>query len=680
MNNIALNEETLKHLTQKIVDTIPTKTSDLENNSDFISKSYTDRKIRNMKTPGGADKSVLDDNAKAGNKTWSSKKIQDRAMEFEDLIWQEVEGVNPTVENSKVGYMKEIEIFGDTWQDSDGKNLINLKSAILSDMDGDSGKPKPGKTTHIIDDFIEIKDTNNFYVCCEKDIPSTLSGESVMLYFYDVDKNYLGSGTRYGFTTKIIKTTLTKIEIRAKDAKYFKIRIANPGLELLKEYGLYMGGKVEKYEPYHKADLSDIHHVGEPMGDGTYRVEVKTIGKNIFDPSEWENKETIDGRLACVFHGWYNGDKDKNGNPLIFKFKTPVTPGTLISIFCSNKATNHFNKFWLVDSKTGRRQEIVNNTIKGVWTETIGDTIANNIYDCIVCATGDPSAMGYIDKLSIVIGETINQYIPHHSSKQTLFLPCQLSKVRDVQDRLYWNGSKYIIEKNIKEAVLNGSENWLKTNWDLPETMCFNTKDIKCRINEEPHINNTFKASTKYNYGTDEESTYVNISALFIRVNRTKLEPQSIEGLKKWLGENNITIYYQSPEPQLIEAEITEQIFPSTYKDKTHFFINGGKMTPKIKCKVPVSAGGVITTLIQEAADLQKEVENAKEKNKTQDKAIIDNMLAIDNLLTSTVNLVTTLDDDVQIECENIVKLYEKMVEMGLVDQVPLIYRNLILK
>ena len=46
-------------------------------------------------------------------------------------------------------------------------------------------------------------------------------------------------------------------------------------------------------------------------------------------------------------------------------------------------------------------------------------------------------------------------------SKATILLPCQLMKVRDVADKLYWDeeNNQYIIEKKIKKIIYPNYQN-----------------------------------------------------------------------------------------------------------------------------------------------------------------------------------------------------------------------------
>ena len=654
-NKLSFNQDTVKHLAKKVVDTIPSGVSDVKNDSDFITKSYTDRKIKNMKIPNGVDKSIIDDKGLSGSRTWSSKKIEDRALEFQDLMWQEVEGVNPTVENSKIGYMKEVEIFGNTWQDKDSKNLFDGEFE-LGQYESSGLEIQNDNMVRNKNKFIPIKPNTQYT------LSATKGGESLRYMTFEYDEKKKG--------IQILATKTFRTHANARYLNFEITSLIEGDIKIQLEEGL----EATSYEPYHKADLSDIRHVGEyDEESGKYKVEVGSCGRNLWDPNVMFN---IEGYSSGIYRSKQIKLKP-NTNYIISANEKEILPSSIIVALRVDKEET--------GSVSGLGYPILNNNIS---EKTQFTTPKNGLQGFAFnvdidrkyenTQNGLDTIKKYFD-IQLEEGLSPTQYEPYKSNKQTLLLPCQLSKVGDVQDRLYWNGKKYVIEKNVGRVDISKSNAYLSRTLD-------NHVRIWVPDNKIPHIKqygkclvcNQFRQEKLIGVVNKEGIDYTN--GFDIQIEKSKLEEHNINGFYKWLEINPTYVLAPLKTSQLIETDITEEIFPSTFKDKTHFFVNGGKMIPKIKCKVPVSAGGVITTLTQETAVLRQEIEQTKEKNKTQDKTIINNMLSIDDILTSTVSLVSTLDDETQVECKNIVKLYEKMIEMGLVDQVPLIYRNLILK
>ena len=142
------------------------------------------------------------------------------------------------------------------------------------------------------------------------------------------------------------------------------------------------------------------------------------------------------------------------------------------------------------------------------------------------------------------------------SHKTTILLPCQLQKVGDVYDRLYWDSEKgkYVVEKNICKRVIDGDYTWGATPSyyyvfsffkEKPKSTIFiESQDMKC----------------------------VNLGTLNLYIPLSKFT--SKDECKNHFSSNNMSLYYQLTTSQLIETNITEKILLPCYSEKTHIFVN----------------------------------------------------------------------------------------------------------
>ena len=576
--------------------------------------------------------SCINDNTISKEKTWSSEKISDFTLKNIDTTWTEIKDTNPSVNFTKEGHMKEVEIFGNTWQDTEGNNLINLsdaKQGIFNNSTGDY--EEASEIENVIDKFIVVEDVENFYFHVNKQTEQGKGTYCLVLYCYDTNKKYLGENSRVLISSeKATITNFTKIEFSNKDTKYIKIRFPYRNLPIFKENELYIGKM---------ADLSDIRHVGELQEDGRYKIEVESSDVGL-------GRELVVSDVLGTHHSatWQTFQMDFS---IIDKIKNIL--GDEVRHGMAKKQYDYY----LVDDNTKGWIAIVKN----------GESF--------------PTKKDIITELNKKI----------KSSKQTLLLPCQLMKVGDVQDRLYWNGEKYVIEKNTNKVVLNGEENWLAHGFGavwLYEGNIPNIKHPEYGDDLSCWMNNKFPNKR---VGTSlDEAPFVGISTnkyreIFIVVEGYTQNSESVALTKEYLKENPMDFYYQLETPQLIETDITEQIFIPTYKDKTHFFVKGG-LDGEIKGKVPVDAGKAIRTLSNENRELSALNEKAIETNKTQDYLINVNMLATDELYTIVEPLMeNSLLNAQENSSSKIIILYVAMVKRNLktIEEIPEKYKEEVL-
>lgn len=162
----------------------------------------------------------------------------------------------------------------------------------------------------------------------------------------------------------------------------------------------------------------------------------------------------------------------------------------------------------------------------------------------------------------------------NQSNKTTILLPCQLQKVGDVYDRLYWDSEKrkYVVEKNVLKTTISSAD--IKNGSILvisDNVRCQAKTGILCL--NLPAISTMFPSCNSINNPNGFGIMSYNKS-IFIFIPKSELSTCDAEGVRKYIGGNLIDVYYITSTTQLIETNITEKILLPCYEEKTHIFVN----------------------------------------------------------------------------------------------------------
>ena len=189
----------------------------------------------------GGGNANIDDTTISKISTWSSEKIEDFVHTNDDVIWSTVQGENLSIEYTKEGYFREVEILGNTWQDdTDSVNLIHnfIGNYNLSTGDGTLMTDSACKCT----DFIEIVPTESYYVHGTR---------GVNVCAYDKNKNFISGKQAISYLNHPTDVSASNFTLPS-NAKYIKVSIRDVNTP----YQIVKGTNPLPYEPYHKADLS----------------------------------------------------------------------------------------------------------------------------------------------------------------------------------------------------------------------------------------------------------------------------------------------------------------------------------------------------------------------------------------------------------------------------------------
>ncbi|MDU2102711.1 BppU family phage baseplate upper protein [Veillonella sp.] len=170
--------------------------------------------------------------------------------------------------------------------------------------------------------------------------------------------------------------------------------------------------------------------------------------------------------------------------------------------------------------------------------------------------------------------------------------------------------------KFIKSIVFNNNSGWFLNDTTKTNTVQFSKILSDCEVlNNNPNvISDKFK--NKFIYGLDEEGIFISRKdsssngAVYIRINRSKLETPDVEGFGKWLQNNNVTMLYK-----LNKEEVYECLDISTraFRNKTMLSIDSGVIDPDISYYVPTGFLSADNSISEKVETLDK----YSEKNTT---------------------------------------------------------------
>ena len=494
----------------------------------------------------GGGSASIDDSTISKDKTWSSSKIEDFVL-TNNAIWKDVNGENLSIEYTKEGYLREVEVWGNTVQNQDDLSDIQHLGELYVD---DEGQPK----------------------------------------------------------------------LDSQGRKQYKIDIVS-----------YSG------LAYKNISYNGHSNGGKHLGDNRYSI-------------------TPNGGYAmCSFQlnpsDVNIGDKFK----IILEIESKTEDINWNDV--SLTWLNYFGGAIYFDKKIGK--QVVEGTIQKLPQQT----------QRFVLIQTSPNA-----KTGKIVFR-INIIFEKESHKTTILTPCQLMKVGNVADRLYWDKHKgrYVVEKNVK--IDNNIVETLKNNYKI-----FN-------IGRELIIHNAWNKLDNANFIKDRAITLVrNNNSPYIKAtdngshalyvdceNSSALTDRGYEattsGAKQAFDETVKGLIFQTATPQLIETNITEELKLPTYINNTYISITGG-INGSIKAKAPVDGGKVIATLQRENVEI-------KATNDTQDELINTTMLATDEMFMMLEPLLANIAAYATV-INPLANMYAAMVKRRLkkIEEVPEKYRD----
>lgn len=205
-------------------------------------------------------------------------------------------------------------------------------------------------------------------------------------------------------------------------------------------------------------------------------------------------------------------------------------------------------------------------------------------------------------------GSMATDYEPYKQDKKDILLQ-DLGfdeGLRGLNDTIYdeLNKIRNVAIKRVDKRTFTGNESWQPSSELQNEFICFYinfpsttaTTPILCNnFIQKPTMEKDVECITNNGGGN---------STIRIKIKKSKLATQDVEGFKKWLKENPTTIYYELAEP--VETPLSENINLKTFREKTYVsFENAISGTSSFKA--PVDTTATISRLNRENRALEEE-------------------------------------------------------------------------
>lgn len=197
-------------------------------------------------------------------------------------------------------------------------------------------------------------------------------------------------------------------------------------------------------------------------------------------------------------------------------------------------------------------------------------------------------------------------YLPHQSNKKPLLYYNPTTETWEKPILREWDtiekhsDGKYYYHKRSGEVVLNGSENWsfienLKKDdtlfYHLSKTIGKNGVEVMCdKLIYKSHADVVDYECFRYHNGFQ------------IRINKSRLSTQDVEGFKAWLKANPTTVVYELAQEEVYECTNIDLM---TYSGETNYIINSGAISPKSLLKVHNNISNVVKILQEKVSLLE---------------------------------------------------------------------------
>lgn len=336
------------------------------------------------------------------------------------------------------------------------------------------------------------------------------------------------------------------------------------------------------------------------FGQQENKISILSHGKNFFKINEFSEKINEKGELE------FKAD----GNSRVANYMQIYTERNLNSKII-------FNGY----DSVGREFTTVNQEKYYIWVGLHGDKKDNKVWGEIIlpknttcyCSAINEKGDNFVKfkDIQIEIGTSKTHYEPYKEDKKDILLSEYGFEegLRGLNNIVYdeLNDTKNMAIKRIDKRVFNGNETWY--NSTVPEgtdneTIRFQTKLPNAKDNNGDKFIANYPTGSGGTTNIDAENIQVSNGVLYIRVKKSKLETQDLNGFVKWLKSNPLTIYFELKEP--VETPLDESIALKVFNEKTYVeFQNSISGTSSFKA--PVNTVDTIARLNRENRALEEE-------------------------------------------------------------------------
>ncbi|ELU5587503.1 hypothetical protein ACV3R5_10640 [Clostridium perfringens] len=199
-------------------------------------------------------------------------------------------------------------------------------------------------------------------------------------------------------------------------------------------------------------------------------------------------------------------------------------------------------------------------------------------------------------------GTEATLYQKFKEDKRVILINEPLRSINDFKDIIYEDNGKVKLNRILGEYIFTGDENISKLSEENEETCLFMVSSdlvLNYRVNESGDlICNNFTSYSRENFKNLEGITSV-ANRFKIRIKKSKLTTQNVEGFKAWLKDNQTKVVYKLPNPITEVVEGVLDIDLDTYINKTYFSILNN-YPGTLKFEVQSNIGSLIKNMAEE--------------------------------------------------------------------------------
>lgn len=336
--------------------------------------------------------------------------------------------------------------------------------------------------------------------------------------------------------------------------------------------------------------------VGEAEQEGDkYKISILSYTGNLLD-IDLSSPNVEDG----VYYHYVSGAKVANND--VFTSSIKLQANTRYSLFNINRHVS----YWVGSEFKG---SVKNNFIDNVFTTQVSPP-----YDCTLKVT-----VFKANKKSAYCTLGNNKLTPWQQYKKTnkkdFLINEPLRGVDDVQDIMFEEESKVKIARYIDDYTFTGDETMRDTTEQDEKSGTGKYKVFSLTVNKtidiNKNINNNFpKKNFSVEFQTmDSEGLAVTQYGIYIKILKSKLSTQGIEGFKAWLKANTTTIYFTRVTPVTEIVENCVDIDLDTFEEKTYFNILNS-LPGTLDFKVPSNIASIVQNTAREVNNIWDVINN----------------------------------------------------------------------
>ena len=286
--------------------------------------------------------------------------------------------------------------------------------------------------------------------------------------------------------------------------------------------------------------------------------------------------------------------------------------------------------------------EVVNGVVKGENALVSGDVqFVGNKAEIVAKSTGKASIYlknaiesGVIKFTNVrVVKKGCDEvFVPYQSDKKkVLYYDTETQTwkkpiLREWDSIEEHNDGKYYYHKRSKERILESSLGWrLEGSGNSDDLISFMVGYYDDMLIGTNIICDKFNNSDI----VDAELIRFINSNMQVIISKSKLETPNVEGFKKWLQANNVSVVYQLAKEKVYECTPIDLV---TFEGETNYSINCGAISPKSTLKCVNYIGNVINTLKEKVSNLEDKLYNTNLANFTVALNTLDTKLKLEQL------------------------------------------------